>query len=502
MSRIGAAIDGVLGIDPNAPALEFETRWHNWGAISATKAAIEQLIAPAGEGARIGVMMRNRPGAVAATLACVARGACLVTINPLYPDDKLADDIVGLAPPILICGPDDWMRAPLAEAAARIGALQIIVSDDLATAPVVRAPAAHPFESFPRRVAPGIGVEMLTSGTTGAPKRIPLKAEAFAASVLSAAEYEAGRSGDDAPRLRGGVQFLLAPISHIGGLMALLNSIIAGRKACMFERFAVAPFHDALKRHRPKVVSMPPAALRMLIDAELPPEDFSSLAAIRTGTAPLDPALADAVFARFNTPVLQNYGATEFGGVAGWTIGDFREHWSTKRGAVGRLNAGIDARVTDADTQAPLPPGAEGVLQLRGARIGDGENWITTTDLAIVDADNFLYIRGRTDNAIIRGGFKVQPDDIIRAMQQHEAILEAAVAALPDARLGHAPGAAYVLKNGARDPGEAALAAFLRTQLAPYQIPIRFLRLDELPRTPSMKVSQPALRALLEARGA
>jgi len=497
MSALTSGINGVLAIDATADAIEFERQWIRWGEIAEAKHAIESMLADLPPHTRVGVMMRNRPETIAPVLACVASDYALVTINPVYPDDRLCEDIASLGTPVIIGARTDWERRGVDEAARRAGALCIETERDLSAR--IRHAATRPASDFARATAPGVAVEMLTSGTTGKPKRIPLRAASFERAVLSALNFESGRKEGDAPVLRNGVQLLTGPVSHIGGLMAFLNAILSGRRACLLERFTVESFHDAVKRHRPKVAGAPPAALRMLMDANIPPEDFSSLSAFRTGTAPLDPDLADAFYARFGVPVLQNYGATEFGGVAGWTIADFKTHWRDKRGAVGRINPGIEARAVDAESGDVLAPGAAGVLELRGKQIGDGESWVRTTDIAVVDADKFLFIRGRADNAIIRGGFKVHPDDVVAALEEHEAIREAAVIGLPDERLGHAPAAAYVLRAGAEAPNEAELSTFLRARLAPYQVPTRYLQLDELPRTSSMKVSQPDLRALFGA---
>jgi long-chain acyl-CoA synthetase len=198
--------------------------------------------------------------------------------------------------------------------------------------------------------------------------------------------------------------------------------------------------------------------------------------------------------------LLQNYGATEFaGGVAGWTLADFKEFHAQKKGAVGKLNRGITARIVDPESGAELPFGETGLLELRSAQLGDASAWVRTSDLAVLDADNFLWIRGRHDNAIIRGGFKVQPDDVVRAMETHPAILEASVVGLPDERLGQVPAAAYILRRDAQQPSDDELAGFLKQLLLAYQVPAKFLCLDELPRTPSMKVSQPDLKALFGA---
>jgi long-chain acyl-CoA synthetase len=137
----------------------------------------------------------------------------------------------------------------------------------------------------------------------------------------------------------------------------------------------------------------------------------------------------------------------------------------------------------------------EGVLELSGGQVSDG-SWIRTTDRAVLDADRFLWIRGRYDNAIIRGGFKVHADDVSAVLEQHGAIPEAAVVGIPDQRLGEVPAAAIILANGANAPSEGELATFLKERLLPYQVPARFIYVDELPRTTSMKPSLPAVRAL------
>jgi acyl-coenzyme A synthetase/AMP-(fatty) acid ligase len=219
----------------------------------------------------------------------------------------------------------------------------------------------------------------------------------------------------------------------------------------------------------------------------------------RTATAPLDPSLADQFYELYGVPVLQNYGATEFaGGVAGWTLSDFKEYGADRRGSVGRMNPGVEGRVVDPETGEPLPYGEKGLLELRAKHLGDGKNWVRTTDLARMDAEQFLWILGRADNAIIRGGFKIIPDDVVKAIESHPDVLEACVVALPDARLGEVPAAGYRVRSG-HSLTEAALRTYLREKLTAYQVPAKLLALDEFPRTPSMKPSQPELKKLLAA---
>jgi long-chain acyl-CoA synthetase len=503
MSRLSELVRGVLTLDPQADAMEFEARWRTWGELHRAVAAIDAALAGAGlgAGARIAGLLRNHPLNAAALLAVVTGERCIVTLNASLPDERLAEDIRTLRPPAILGLQRDWDRAAVREAAREIGCLGLVLTED-AAAPVRPVEGLEAITGADlRRDAPGVAIEMLTSGTTGTPKRIPLKASSFERGIVEAGVYD-GRKPDDPPKLRGGVQILNSPFAHISGVFSLFNCVAAGRSSCLLERFQVETFADAVRRHRPKVAGAPPSALRMILDAGVPREHLASLVAFRAGTAPLDPDLADEFYERYGIPVLQNYGATEFaGGVAGWTLADFKAYHRDKRGSVGRLNPGVQARIVDPETGAPLPLGAEGLLELQAPQLGDGRSWVRTTDLGVLDADSFLWIKGRYDNAIIRGGFKVLPDEVVRAIEAHPAIREAAVVGLPDARLGQVPAAAYIVRAGAEPPPDEELRAFLRDRLLPYQVPARLMPVAELPRTPSLKVSQPDLKAIFEATG-
>ncbi|MGE5501160.1 MAG: class I adenylate-forming enzyme family protein [Ignavibacteriales bacterium] len=498
MSKLAELVRGVMGVDPAADAMEHHQRWWTWADLERVGARVDEALSAAGLGAgvRVGGLLRNRPEIAATIIGLVTTDRCVVTLNPTLPDERLAGDITSLRPPAVIGVAEDWARPAILAAAKSIGCLGLELTGD-PTDPIRLVAGLEAVTGGDlRREAPGIAVEMLTSGTTGTPKRVPLKAGTLEDAVISAGVYD-NRKPEDAPKLRGGVQILNAPFAHISGIFALFNGIAGGRKACLLDRFQVETWVDAVRRHRPKVAGAPPSALRMIMDAGVPKEDLESLVAFRCGTAPLDPALGEAFYERYGIPVLQNYGATEFaGGVAGWTIGDFRQYYKEKRGSVGRMNPDCEGRIVNPDTGEVLKSGEEGLLELRARHLGDGKSWIRTTDLAVLDADNFLWINGRYDNAIIRGGFKVFPDDVIRAIEQHPAIREAAVVALPDARLGQVPAAAYILKTGAKSPSRDELRAFLKERLLPYQVPVQLKEVEELPRTPSLKVSQPELKKL------
>ncbi len=487
----------VLAIDGSADAIEFEGNWYQWGQVADLVRQLQAAFDKAGipKDGRVGILLRNRPAGLAAALATISSERCMVSLNPLFPDDKLLQDVVSLKLPVVVGEKADLARPGLLDALWENGAavLQIEgVLDSVAPIEGVERPAAAKVSM----TAPGVIIEMLTSGTTGVPKRVALKRKAFEKSFASALSYESGRNEGDGARLRPDITSILAnPITHIGGLWGALSSVAAGRKLCLLERFTVPAWHDAIVRHRPKVAAAVPASLRMILDADIPREDLSSLVALRTGTAPLDPAVTAEFWDRYGIPVLQNYGATEFSGsVAGWTLKDFRRYHDAKVGSVGRFQAGVKGRVVDAGTGAELPAGQEGILEMKAAQFGIGDEWLRTTDRAIIDADGFLFILGRADNAIIRGGFKVHPDDVVSAIEKHPAIREAVVVGIPDRRLGQVPVAALMLRTGATQPDEDELKTFLKEKLLPYQVPAQFRFVGDVPRTPSMKPALPQVR--------
>jgi long-chain acyl-CoA synthetase len=128
-----------------------------------------------------------------------------------------------------------------------------------------------------------------------------------------------------------------------------------------------------------------------------------------------------------------------------------------------------------------------------------GPHWIRTSDIGMIDADGFVYHRGRADGAINRGGFKLLPDEIERALSTHPAVAAAAVAGIADARLGEVPAAAIRVKPGVAQPSIAELEAHLRKLVTATHIPTTWRFVDTLPYNAMLKVDRQALRRLLES---
>jgi acyl-coenzyme A synthetase/AMP-(fatty) acid ligase len=148
---------------------------------------------------------------------------------------------------------------------------------------------------------------------------------------------------------------------------------------------------------------------------------------------------------------------------------------------------------------AVLPAGRTGRLQVASPQIGDSaDRWVTTSDLAHIDSDGYLYIDGRADDVILRGGFKIAPETVVQALRTHDAVADAAVAGLADARLGQIPFAAVELRSSATAVTGDELRAHCRASLTPYEVPAQVFVVDELPRGAALKVDRRRLVATLE----
>jgi acyl-coenzyme A synthetase/AMP-(fatty) acid ligase len=232
----------------------------------------------------------------------------------------------------------------------------------------------------------------------------------------------------------------------------------------------------------------------MLLDAAVPRDQLSSLTLLAVGGGKLDPELQARFEAAYGVPVLPAFGATEFGGVvANWSLDLHREWCEAKRGSAGRASRNVELRVVDPDSFSVLPAGRTGLLEVKAARIGP--DWVRATDLASLDADGFLWLHGRADGAINRGGFKVVPDQVAAVLREHPEVADAAVVAVADARLGEVPVAAVEAIAGASLDADA-LRAWLKDRLLAHQSPVEVKIVDALPRNASLKVSLPQVKAL------
>lgn len=490
------AIYDVLNRAPDALGIEFNGRWHPMREFASLHAELHRQLNVMGLGAhaRVGLVARNRPANVGAFASLLAAQRCVVMLYSSQSPEAIAADIRRLRLPLVIADGEDW-TPPTLEAARDTGTAGIALSQIEGG-----LSAAANLHDFGKDLAwtsdAAVAMELLSSGTTGPPKRVPLTVARFEQSAKdSAATYASGRQEAS---VRPNIVF--HPLGNIAGVTFVIPFLFEGRPIALLERFRLDSWLDAVRRHRPARTSLPPAVLRTLLDENVPKEDLASFASIGVGAARLDPELQDQFESRYGIPLLAAYGATEFCGViANWTPDLYREFGKLKRGSVGRARPGVRLRVIDPEMDRELESGAIGLLEARISRVDDG--WIRTSDLAAMDADGFLYLHGRADGAINRGGFKILPDDVARVLRQHAKVADAAVIGLPDRRLGAIPVAAVEPRDPADPPTVAELEAHARRSLAAYQVPARFLILAALPRNASWKVSLPELRQVFEQAG-
>jgi acyl-CoA synthetase (AMP-forming)/AMP-acid ligase II len=460
--------------------IEFAGEWWTWGRVAEIANNVAKCLP--GSGASCGVLLRNTPQHVGVLLGVLLADGCVVTINPSLGAERTRADLEALDLDVLIGTESD-----LEQVAAEAGSASRLT---------IRAGGVFG-SAIERRAAPrpGVAVLMLTSGTTGPPKRIELSSDVVVRTMIGAKHYETARQSGVA--LRRGVAVVNSPLVHLSGVFRTLQCVLDGRSFVLLPRFEVDAWADAVRRHRPKTASLVPTALRMVLESDLAREDLASLLSVTSGTASLDPSDAEAFFERFGIPVLTSYAATEFGGgVAGWNIKDFNAYGATKRGSVGRAHAGCGLRVV-AEGGAMLGPDEVGLLEVRPAQFGEGADWMRTTDLARIDVDGFLWILGRADQTIIRGGFKIQPETVRSALEQSPEVRSASVFGLPDERLGEIPVALVELRDGAEVTPEQLLEQ-VAPRLARYEVPAHLQLVTALPRTASGKVDLAAARALVD----
>ncbi len=492
---LSSTVRAVMTRDPDGRAIEYRDHWYTWRYVTGVVADLDRQLDAAGlgRGTPVGLVARNRPAIVAAILGLIAGERCIVMIYSAQSTERMANEVRALNLPVLVADAGDW-TPELCAAAAETGTIGVSL-DPASDAPVSLVPGLEHLGKGPYRPAqPDIAAELLSSGTTGAPKRIPLKRSTLAGAFAdAAATYAPGAA--DALQKPG---IIIHPLGNIAGMTFLIPLAVQGQPVALLEKFRLDAWLDLVKRHKPARTSLPTAVLRMILDAKVPREALGEIGVVGVGGGKLTVELQDEFEAAYGLPLLTAYGATEFCGViVNWSADLYKKFGKEKRGSVGLPRPGAEIRVVDEIDGHVLPPGQTGVLEAKVDRVGP--DWIHTTDLASIDADGFLYIHGRADQAINRGGFKVLPEQVAAALREHPAIADAAVLGLPDARVGEVPVAALETRGGPA-PSSAELEKFARARLVAYQLPTRYFVFDALPRTESMKVNLPELRRLIDAR--
>ena len=491
MSQLATLAAEALSRDPACPAIEFEARTFTWGDMRRVADELAAALAASGvaAGSPVVFLPRNRPSAIAALLGLIARDRTTRMAYPFQAPASVARDMRRLQPAVVVAAREDFSPELVAELRAQ-GAAGIALTE-------MHAAAVSGLERAGRTAAAAASaepqLEILTSGTTGPPKQFAVRFDVIAQHYLAGMPKSAIETAPAATQPP--PPLLYFPVSNISGVYTTLPALIRAGFVILLDRFDLAAWHRYVLRYQPAIFGLPPAGVQMILDANLPKEDLACIQALGTGAAPLDPTVQRNFEARYGIPILLSYGATEFvGPVSAMTLELFRQYGYAKTLSCGRPMPGAKLRVVNAETGGELPPGQEGLLQVVSPRIGP--DWIQTADIAVIDADGFLFHRGRADGAIMRGGFKVLPETIERALLLHPAVAVAAVTGVPDHRLGQVPGAAVQLRPEAAAPSVAELERHVREHVPATHVPAHWRIVEHMPRTVSMKVDRAALRTL------
>ncbi len=492
-TQISERLKAITELSPSATALYFGSSEYGWDDLRALADRLGETLHEAGldETCPVGWIARNDPNVVAGALGLLISGNCISPINPHVAAAKLASDIDRFAHAAVIGAAEDWTDANIAAAEKQgILGLSLHLGSDDSIRKVTGSFGG--VREHHARTDPDIVLERISSGTTGDPKRFLVRADTFVKALGFAATSEPGGAAGDALALKRSPALVFNTFAHSAGLWGVATALYHARPIVLHDRFTVDGWAQSVRRFRPKMLSLMPAMIAMVMEEDVPVELFAGVIAVRAGSAPLPPATQRAFEEKYGVPVLIDYGASEFmGGIASWSLADRKRFGETKRGSVGRLRPDIEARIVNAETGEAVVAGEQGVLHLKTPR--HGPDWVVTTDLASIDEDGFLSLHGRADEAINRGGFKILPEEVADLLRDHPAIREVAVLGVRNERLGQVPVAFVELVDG-ENPSPDELVEFARDRMPPYFVPVAFEFVREMPRTNSLKISRPALR--------
>ena len=488
---ISAMLTSAVDDDPDRVGIEFEgvpiscrTLHEYFGQLQGT---LVQAGVPAN--APIALLARNRPAQAAALLGLVESRRAVSNVYAFQSPEAVAADLESSRFQVIVAEASDW-TGPVIEAARRLGAVGISLSfadqPKVQLVPGLERPGPGPFR--PPLDEPGL--EILSSGTTGPPKRVAISNRVLMRTVQSLLQG-GGSAGKLAPDI------VIWPIAGVGGASCVIGDFALKRTIVLLERFDLPVWLEAVRRHRVPTTNVPPTVLRMILDADTPRESLTDLKYIFGGAAPLSPELQDEFEAAYGIPLIWAYGATEFcGTLTSWTPELYETYRNSKRGSIGRPVGGTEIRIVDQGTGLQLPVGQIGLVEAHAIEMGP--DWVRTTDLAYFDEDGFLFHQGRADGAIVRGGFKILPERIDDVLREHDSVFDAATVGLGDARLGQIPVTAVELAHGKPAPTPDDLIAFLKQRVSAPYIPSRIRIVDRLPRTTSLKPKIDELRELFE----
>ena len=415
-----------------------------------------------------------------AFLGAVRLGAVAVPVNPRLTAADHAAAAVGSAARLVVC--DEQL-------AGRFAGRQVITAEELETGlgasapwPAVDAAAGDP------------AYAQYTSGTTGAPKAA---VHAHGHPLV----YFDAFAGPAIALDRSDVVFSVSKLYFAYGLgNSLFFPLLAGCRAVLHPGHpAAADVALTVRRHRVTVLFSVPTSYARVVEAG-GSEAFASLRVAVSAGEPLGVPLARRARNFLGCPILDGLGSTEVGQTfASNTLEASRD------GTVGRALPPYRVSVRDVPGR-PLRRGEVGALWVAGPTLPLGylgrpdsdptQEWLPTGDFAVLDADFFLHMRGRSDDVELVGGISVSPLEVEAVLGRHPGVTEVAVAGVVGEDGASRLRAFVVATAGAAGAEtEAELLALARAELAPFKVPRSVTFVESLPRTPTGKLRRFVLRA-------
>ncbi|HLG88096.1 MAG TPA: AMP-binding protein [Alphaproteobacteria bacterium] len=433
-------------------------------------------------------------------------GAALADVPYVPMNYRLTDDeLNGLAsrvtPSMLVGSTENLARLTLANGVSAVERERFI--DGL---PTENAGPAHLNEER------GVAVQLFTSGTTGKPKAAVLRHGNLMAYILGTIDFAS--AGEDEANL------VSVPPYHIAGISAIMSSTYAGRRMVMLESFDPLRWLDTCQRERSTHAFMVPTMISRTLDALMREPgrwDVSSMRAISYGGGRMPVSVIEKAMELLPHVDFTNaYGLTETSATICMLRPDDHRLASSsgdpeirkRLGSVGRPIGTIEMEIRDESGKA-LPAGIPGQVFARGGQVAgeyleigstlDAGGWFATRDRGYLDAEGFLFLEGRADDVIVRGGENISPGEIEDVLLAHEAIVDAAVVAIPDEEWGEGIAAAVVVREGsAVSPPE--LQSWVKERLRSSRVPSVIEFRAELPYNELGKVLRRVIRDELRGR--
>ena len=345
-----------------------------------------------------------------------------------------------------------------------------------------------------------VALIVYTAGSTGAPKGVQLSHRNLVATQQILHVMTGGRPPAATTAAEQKVALMTTPMFHNGGVTASLTALVDGNRMVFLRgRFDPAEALELIERERAASWNaVPTVYARLLRHEQAARTDLSSLAAPSTGGTMVPPAVLALARDRLRsarTGLTVGYGMTEMAFIS-MATGD---QVTARPGTVGRPIPLVEVAVSGPDASG------EGELIGRspammvgyfgtGQQPIDSDGWYHTGDLGRLDQDGFIYVTGRVNDMVIRGGENISCPHVEEALAEHDGVLEVAVLGLPDDDLGEVLGAVvYPVPGTSLAPAD--VVAFARSHLARFEVPTRWMFLAEpLPTTAAGKVDKVGLR--------